>query len=248
MGSMSPRKPRLDELLAGRGFFESRARARAAVLAGEVFVNGRREDKAGARVDANAELEVRSRSPKYVGRGGLKLEGALSGLGVEVAGKAVLDVGSSTGGFTDCLLKHGARKVYALDVGYGLLDEKLRTDERVVVLERVNVRHAKPDMFDEKPDMAVIDVSFISLKLVLPVVKELGVREVLALVKPQFEAGKKEADRAGGVIKDSKVRERAVDSVASFAQSQGFAILGRAPSILRGAKGNIEFFLHLRVQ
>jgi len=236
----------LDELLAERGFFESRARARAAVLAGEVFVNGRREDKAGTRVPSDAEVEVRSRAPKYASRGGLKLEGALSDLGVEVAGKAVVDVGASTGGFTDCLLKHGARKVYALDVGRGLLDEKLRADERVVVLERVNIRHATPEMFDERPDMAVIDVSFISLKLVLPVVKKLGVREVLALVKPQFEAGKEEAGRGRGVIKDPGLREKTVDSVASFAASKGFVVSGRAASRLRGPKGNVEFFLYLQ--
>ncbi len=238
----------MDELLTERGFFESRARARAAVLACEVYVDGRLVDKAGTRVATEAELDVRSRSPKYVGRGGGKLEGALAGLEVDVTGKSVLDVGASTGGFTDCLLKHGARKVYALDVGYGLLDEKLRKDERVVVLERVNVRHVKPEMLDEEPDMAVIDVSFISLKLVLPVVKELGAKEALALVKPQFEAGKAEADRGRGVIRNPEVRDKAVDSVASFAESQGYTVSGRALSKMHGPKGNIEVFLHLIIQ
>jgi len=245
LDSKSTRKPRLDELLCQRGFFDSRARARAAVLAGEVFVSGRLEEKAGVRVAPDADIEVRSRSPKYASRGGLKLEGALSELRVEVAGKTVLDVGASTGGFTDCLLQHGARRVYALDVGYGLLDEKLKGDERVVVMERTNVRHATPGMFDEKPDMAVVDVSFISLKLVLPVLKELGTGEVLALVKPQFEVGKEDADRSRGVIRDPQLRDKAADFVISFAKSLGFIVSGKAESKLHGPKGNIEIFVHL---
>jgi len=162
------------------------------------------------------------------------------------SGKVALDVGASTGGFTDCLLKHGARKVYALDVGYGLIDEKLRKDERVVLMERVNVRNADRDMFDECPDLAVVDVSFISLKLVLPILKKIGIGSIVALVKPQFEAGKAEADRGSGVIRDPVVRKRVLREIISFVQSMDYDVVNEAQSVLSGPKGNVEMFLYFK--
>ena len=245
MKKSSQEKPRLDVLLTQRGFFDSRAKAQAAIMAGEVYVNGRMVDKAGERVSPDAGIELKSRGSKYVSRGGMKLEGAIRELKIDVKDKVALDVGASTGGFTDCLLKHGARKVYALDVGYGLIHESLRADPRVVVIERKNIRHAGPELFDETPEMAVVDVSFISLKLVLPVLKSFGIREILALVKPQFEAGKAEADRGEGVIRDPAVRKRVVKDLISFANDLGYSVSGEVESSLPGPKGNIEIFLRL---
>jgi len=240
-------KPRLDALLHQRGFFDSRAGAQAAVMAGEVYVDGRCIDKAGTRVAPGVHIKIKPRSLKYVSRGGRKLEGAIRDMAVDIEGKVVLDVGASTGGFTDCLLKHGARKVYALDVGHGLIDEKLRVDRRVVLLERVNVRRATPDMFDEQPEMAVVDVSFISLKLVLPVLKSFGIGTVIALVKPQFEVGRADASRGKGVIRDPKTRKKAINGIIFFAESVGFKVVDKAQSVLSGPKGNVETFIYMEL-
>jgi len=240
------KKPRLDALLHEGGYFESRAKAKAVVMAGEVYVDGRRVDKAGTRVSPDARIEIKPRGSKYSSRGGLKLEGAIDDFGLDVSGKVALDVGASTGGFTDCLLKHGARKVYALDVGYGLIDEKLRKDERVVLMERVNVRNADREMFDECPDLAVVDVSFISLKLVLPILKKIGICSIVALVKPQFEAGKAEADRGSGVIRDPAVRKRVLREIISFVQSMDYDVVNEVQSVLSGPKGNVEIFLYFK--
>ena len=239
-------KPRLDVLLHQGGFFDSRAKAQAAIMAGEVYVDGCMVDKAGERVKPDVHIEIKPRRAKYVSRGGIKLEGAIRDLKLDIKGKVILDVGASTGGFTDCLLKHGARKVYALDVGHGLIHESLRADPRVEVIERVNIRYAEPELFDEKPDMAVVDVSFISLKLVLPVLKSIGIKEILALIKPQFEAGKEEAGRGEGVIRDPEIRKRVVNEISSFANDLGYKIAGKVDSSLPGPKGNIEIFLYMR--
>ena len=230
-----------------RGFFDSRTRAQAAVMAGEVYVDGGLVDKPGTRMKPDCKIDIRPRGSKFVSRGGLKLEGALEDLKVPVKGKVVLDVGASTGGFTDCLLKNGAGKVYALDVGYGLIDQKLRDDPRVVVMEKVNIRNARKDMFNESPQLAVVDVSFISLKLVLPVLKSLDIESVLTLVKPQFEAGRAEASRGKGVIRDARTRSRTVKNIAVIAEAVGYRILGESKSILTGPKGNVEIFLYMKV-
>jgi len=216
-------------------------------MAGQVYVDGHRVDKAGTRISPKSHLEVKPLGIKYVSRGGFKLEGAVNDLNMNFGDRIVLDVGAATGGFTDCLLKHGARKVYALDVGYGLIDEKLRVDPRVVVLERINVRYASAEMFDESPEIAVVDTSFISLKLVLPVLKNLNIKELLALVKPQFEAGRAEAGRGKGVIRDPKVRNRVVKEIRAAAESLGYKVIGETPSAVKGPKGNVEVFLHLRM-
>ena len=239
------KKKRLDLLLEERGLFRSRSQARWAILAGEVLVDGRVVDKPGAQVRADARIELRER-PRYVSRGGLKLEWALRAFGVDVQGKVAVDVGASTGGFTDCLLQHGARRVYAVDVGYGQLDWRLRRDERVVVLERVNARYLRPEQLGEAVDLATIDVSFISLKLILPplraVVKPAG--ELIALVKPQFEAGR--AQVRGGVVRDPEVHLQVLEELAHFTGEIGLSLLGATWSPLLGPEGNIEFFLYLR--
>ncbi len=240
-------KERLDTALVGRGLAESRHKARAVILAGAVLVDGARVDKAGTLVNRNAEIALTTSSCPYVGRGGMKLAGALAELGVDVRGLVMLDVGASTGGFTDCLLQAGARSVYALDVGYGQLDWRLRTDERVVVMERTNIRHTQPTDFPQQIDGVVIDVSFISLALVLPVVHRI-VREggfVIALIKPQFEVGKGEVGK-GGVVKDAEKHRAVVARVSATAGDIGFSVAGSVPSPLLGPKGNREFFIYLK--
>lgn len=237
-------KKRLDALLVERGFFQTRSKAQAAVLAGQVLVEGRQVDKAGTGIVETAGIEVKSLGDEFVSRGGKKLKAAISHFNIDVGGKVALDVGASTGGFTDCLLCAGAKRVYALDVGYGLLDEKLRRDERVKLLERVNVRYAAPHMFDEPLDIAAVDVAFISLRLVLPVLKELGLKEMIVLVKPQFEAGRAEVKK-GGVVRDPNVHQRTVGNVAQTAKELGYSVRGPFESPLKGPKGNKEFFLHL---
>ncbi len=239
-------KKRLDKLLAERGSFSSRSRAAAAVLAGEVKVDGRLITKAGAAVEEDAGIEV-APAPRYVSRGGLKLERALAAFGVDVEGMVVLDAGASTGGFSDCLLAHGARKVYAVDVGYGQLHWRLRQDPRVVVMERVNVRHLDCGMLGEQPDFAVFDLSFISLKKVIPPVIEclrpgFG---IIALVKPQFEAGRGNVGK-GGVVRDPGVHRQVLLDVWQFAEGCGLRVEGLTDSGLPGPKGNIEFPVYLR--
>jgi 23S rRNA (cytidine1920-2'-O)/16S rRNA (cytidine1409-2'-O)-methyltransferase len=215
-------------------------------LSGLVFVDGQRADKAGARVRDGQLVEVKGPSSPYVGRGGEKLEGALEKFGIDVEGLVAIDVGASTGGFTDCLLQHGAAKVYAVDVGYGQLAWKLQSDTRVVRLDRVNIRTAPADLLPELCDIAVIDVSFISLKLVLPPVTAFlkDVATLAVLVKPQFEVGRGKVGK-GGIVRDPELQRGSLLDVADFAAGAGLGIAGWTESPLKGADGNREFFLHL---
>jgi 23S rRNA (cytidine1920-2'-O)/16S rRNA (cytidine1409-2'-O)-methyltransferase len=236
---------RLDKLLVEKALIPSRERAIRSILAGEVLVDGRRVDKAGALVEPAAEIEIRGRSP-YVSRGGEKLAHALDDFGVTVRGRICIDVGASTGGFTDCLLQRGATRVYAVDVGSGQLDDKLRRDNRVVVMENTNARGLDPRIFGDKPSLAVVDVAFISLEKVLPavfgVLERIG--ETVALVKPQFEAGR-EAVGKGGVVRDPAQHRAVIGRLARYSILRGWHVLGVTASPLRGPKGNREFFLHL---
>ncbi len=240
------KKIRLDEALLRLGLAGSLDKARALIMRGDVFVKGQRLDKAGQAVAPDAEITLKERCP-YVSRGGLKLAGALEAAGFDPQGLTALDAGSSTGGFTDCLLQRGAALVYAVDVGVGIMDWKLRTDPRVRLLEGVNIRGlALSDIGGEPADMAVMDLSFISLRKVLPVVRAL-VREgarVFALVKPQFEARRDEVGR-GGVVRDESVQRRVVEEMLAFAEGEGFRALGISESPVRGAKGNREFWIFL---
>ena len=238
-------RQRLDQLLVERGLAESRAKAQALILAGQVLLEGRRADKPGHTAPAEARLEVLA-PPKYVGRGGLKLEAALDHFHIDVHGRVCLDVGASTGGFTDCLLQHGARRVYAVDVGAGQLDWKLRGDERVVLREGINARHLRFEDIGERVDLATIDVSFISVTLILPAVvpilKETG--EMVILVKPQFEVGRGQVGR-GGIVRDAALHEQICARVAEAAGGFGF-LTGVIESPIRGAEGNREFLLYAR--
>jgi len=236
-------KRRLDTLLVERGLAESRERAQSLILAGKVKVEGGVADKPGKRVADEAEITLDEALP-YVSRGGLKLEEALRRFQLDVSGLLCADVGASTGGFTDCLLQHGAAKVYAIDVGYGQLAWELRQDARVVVLERTNIRYL--ESLPEPIDLATIDVSFISLELVLPPVMSLLKPEsqIIALVKPQFEAGREEVGK-GGVVKDPEVHRQVLHKVAKVAQDLGLQLLGLIPSPLLGPAGNVEVFIHL---
>ncbi len=238
---------RLDVLLVERGLAETREKARALVLAGAVRVNGEVSGKPGTAVLATAVLEVVGQDHPYASRGGLKLEKALHAFQINPQGWTALDVGASTGGFTDCLLQHGAAKVYAVDVGYGQLAWKLRQEDRVVVLERTNFRNLAYETIGETVGLVVIDASFISLKLLLPKVREFLTPEgqVLALVKPQFEAGRAEVGKRGRVA-EGEVHERVLDELGTAAQALGFRVLGQCDSPILGKKsGNREFFLHL---
>jgi 23S rRNA (cytidine1920-2'-O)/16S rRNA (cytidine1409-2'-O)-methyltransferase len=239
------RRVRIDRLLVDRGLVESREKAARLILAGDVLVDGQRVDKAGALVPADGDLEIRGRSP-FVSRGGEKLVHALDHFGTQVAGRICIDVGASTGGFTDCLLQRGATRVYAVDVGKGQLDDRLRKDPRVVFMEETNARSLDPRLFEDRPTLAVVDVSFISLEKVLPAV--FGVlaprSEVLTLVKPQFEVGRDLVGK-GGVVRDPALHRAAVSRLARYAVLRGWHVLGVTASPLRGAKGNREFFLHL---
>jgi 23S rRNA (cytidine1920-2'-O)/16S rRNA (cytidine1409-2'-O)-methyltransferase len=239
-------KERLDRLLVERGLARSRERAQALVLAGVVRVDGRAGQKPGTLLSPDVAIEVIARDHPFVGRGGVKLEGALTTLGVEAIGRVALDIGASTGGFTDCLLRRGATRVYALDVGRGLLDWSLRGDRRVVVLEGRNARYLSPGDLPEPVSLVVIDVSFISLGLILPPLPQLLLpdADVVALVKPQFEVGKGETGK-GGIVREPEKHLKSLRSVATAAQKSGFAVRGACPSPIRGAEGNREFFLHL---
>ena len=238
-------KERLDTLLVRRGLFNTREQARRSILAGEVYVDGRRESKAGTSVPCTAEVELRSQTPRYVSRGGLKLEKALAVFDAKVQGRDVLDVGASTGGFTDCLLQHGARHVWAVDVGYGQLDWHLRNDPRVTVMERTNIRYVRPDQLPPV-QLATIDVSFISLRMVLPPVLSLLAPEgdIVALVKPQFEAGR-EAVGKKGVVRRPQVHIEVLENVVAVASSLGLVVCALTHSPITGPRGNIEFLMHL---
>ena len=236
---------RLDAVLVDRGLVPTRAQAQAAVLAGEVYVDGAPVTKAGARVAPDALIELRTRRPSFVSRGGLKLDHALTAFGLDVGGLRAVDVGSSTGGFTDCLLKRGAAHVHAVDVGTGQLAWELRTDPRVTVLERRDVRGVTPEELGGAVDLAVVDVAFIGLGKIMPVLRAL-VRSggtVVALVKPQFEAGPRAAKR--GVVRDAAVHEDVLRRVKSQAEASGLRLLTAVHSPLAGPEGNIEFFFHL---
>ncbi len=239
-------KQRLDLLLTDRGLFNSRAQAQRAIAAGLVLVNGQIIDKPGAQVPVDAHIEVKEKS-RYVSQGGLKLEHALRVFHIDVTDKICLDVGASTGGFTDCLLQHGAKRVYAVDVGKGQLDWKLRTDHRVIVLEEINARYLKPEQIGELVDIATVDVSFISLKLILPPLKEImkPKSDLICLVKPQFEAGREHV-RRGGVVKDYFTHQRVLEDLARFVQDQlQLSVVNATHSSIRGPAGNIEFFMHI---
>jgi 23S rRNA (cytidine1920-2'-O)/16S rRNA (cytidine1409-2'-O)-methyltransferase len=240
------KKTRLDALLVERGLIQGRELAKSVVMAGDVFVNGRRSDKPGAQMNGDEEIEVRGGERKYVSRGGYKLERALDFFAVDPANRVCLDAGASTGGFTDCLLQRGARLVYAVDVGYGQLAWSLRSDPRVVSLERVNARGITPDMFAETPTLAVVDVSFISLALVLPAVGAAiaADAEAICLIKPQFEAGR---DKVGkrGVVREPETHLEVLTAFLKNARSSGFAVLGVTHSPIRGPEGNIEFLGYL---
>lgn len=250
-------KVRLDVLLVERGLAESRAKAQALVMAGQVRVDGQVVDRPASNVSHEADIVV-DEGPRFVSRGGEKLEAALTAFGVEVGGRVCADVGASTGGFTDCLLQRGAAKVYAIDVGKGLLHWKLRADPRVVAMEATNARFV--EKLPEPVSLVTIDASFISLKILLPVVKgwispsvpaPLGGRgvggEVIALIKPQFEAGRRESARRRGVIRDPEVHRAVLTEVLSFAQGNGFGVRGLIRSPLLGPKGNVEFLAWLRL-
>jgi len=234
-------------LLVERGLVASREEGRSRILAGEVLVDDRPAAKAGSLVDSEASIRLRGKSLPYVSRGGTKLEKALQEFQVEVRDKVVLDVGASTGGFTDCLLAHGARRVYAVDVGYGQLDWKLRNDPRVVVLEKKNIRYLEAQELPEAPGLATIDVSFISLRLVLPKVKELLTPngEILALIKPQFEVGKGKVGK-GGVVRSHEEHLRVIEEIQQASVLLKLEVGGVTESPLLGPKGNREFFIYLR--
>ncbi|MBQ3114372.1 MAG: TlyA family RNA methyltransferase [Phascolarctobacterium sp.] len=243
---MRLKKERLDVLLMNRGLFESRARAQAAVMAGQVLVNEQKIDKPGTQVAPDVTIRLLGDKLRYVSRGGLKLEKALQIFPISVEGKVVADIGASTGGFTDCALQNGAAKVYAVDVGYGQLAWKLRSDERVVNMERTNVRYLEADSLGELVDAVTIDVAFISLDKVLPAIYKILKPEgfVVALIKPQFEAGKENVGKKG-VVRDAKVHEDVIKNVISFAKGEGFGIAGLDFSPIKGPEGNIEYLLHL---
>ena len=238
---------RVDLIMVQRGLAESRTRAQALILAGRVYSGFERVEKPGTRVDPETPLTVRTPLP-FVSRGGLKLEAALDQFGINPSGAVCLDVGASTGGFTDCLLQRGAARVFAVDVGYGQLDWRLRNDPRVTVLERTNFRTIGLDSLPVGMDLAVADVSFISLKLILPKVREFLGRagQAVVLVKPQFEVGRGKVGK-GGVVKDPAVREEALREVLQWAENKGFSVAGTIPSPVQGPAGNIEFLVHLRL-
>ncbi|MGQ9647349.1 MAG: TlyA family RNA methyltransferase [Thermodesulfobacteriota bacterium] len=240
------RKERIDKLLTERGMVQSRERAKALIMQGRVSVDEQTIEKPGTLVRVDAPIQVRGEDPPYVSRGGLKLEAALTAFDVNPEGRVVIDVGASTGGFTDCVLQKGAKKVYAIDVGYGQLAWKLQQDPRVVNLERRNIRYLKKEEVPEEADLVLVDTSFISVEKFLPhllkFLKEGG--EILCLIKPQFEVGKGEVGK-GGVVRDSKLHQKVVDRISQFSRGLGLDVRGVMASPLLGPKGNKEFFLHL---
>ncbi|MFP4370917.1 MAG: TlyA family RNA methyltransferase [Halanaerobium sp.] len=241
-------KERLDVVVTERNMFRSRSQAKRAIMAGLVFVNGQREDKAGTQIDPEAEIEYRGDKNPYVSRGGFKLEKALKVFAVDPADKEVIDIGASTGGFTDCLLQQGAKKVYAIDVGYGQLAWKLRQDERVEILERCNFRHLEKDELPVEVPIIVTDVSFISLRLIVPGVKKFLKKEgdFIALIKPQFEAGRERVGK-NGVVKDPEIHRDIIESLSEFFLKEGFKPSALSYSPITGASSkNIEYLIHLK--
>lgn len=243
------KKERLDVLVYGRGLAASREKARAAIMSGIVYVNGQKEDKPGSMFpdDEELKLEIRGKALPFVSRGGLKLDKAVTEFGLDLSGFCCMDIGASTGGFTDCMLQCGAEKVFSVDVGYGQLDWKLRNDPRVVCMEKTNIRYIKPeDIGGEKLDFASCDVSFISLRKVLPAVKPLlsGRARMVCLIKPQFEAGREEVGKHG-VVRDIRVHRSVIDGIWSFAEQEGFTVEGLSFSPIKGPEGNIEYLILL---
>jgi len=240
------KKVRLDQLVFDLGYTESRERAKTTIMSGLVFVNGQRADKPGMNVMPDAQIEVRGNALPFVSRGGFKLDKALKVFPIDASDKICIDCGASTGGFTDVLLQHGAKKVYAVDVGYGQLAWKLRNDERVVNLERTNLRYVTEEQIPEVLDMAVMDVSFISIKLVLPAVKALlkDGADIVCLIKPQFEAGKEQVGKKG-VVRDLAVHREVIHSILDFVPGIGLTVKGLDYSPIKGPEGNIEYICHL---
>lgn len=239
-------KKRLDLLVCEKGLAKSRQAAQSLIMAGKILVNDQPADKPGMRVDADAVIVNREPEPAYVSRGGLKLACAIDAFGIDVTGNICLDVGASTGGFTDCLLQRGAARVYAVDVGYGQLDWKLRGDARVIVIERTNIRHASADLFPESFDLITIDVSFISLKIVIPAVIRFLKPDagIVALIKPQFEVGKGMVGK-GGVVRDPLLHQAVIDDLSGFIETLGIKNKGVLTSPITGPKGNREFLIYM---
>ncbi|MBQ7066275.1 MAG: TlyA family RNA methyltransferase [Lachnospiraceae bacterium] len=241
-------KERLDVLLVKKGLAPSREKAKAFLMAGIVYVDNQKEDKPGTMVDGDkVQIEVRGNTLKYVSRGGLKLEKAMKEFPIMLADKTCMDIGASTGGFTDCMLQNGAIKVYAIDVGHGQLDWKLRNDERVVCMEKTNFRYVTKEQVPEDIDFASVDVSFISLTKILPAAKPLLVHdgEMVCLIKPQFEAGREKVGKKG-VVTDKSVHKEVIERIMEFAADMGFEILGLSYSPIKGPEGNIEYLIHIR--
>ena len=241
-------KVRLDVLITEKGFCESRERAKTTIMAGLVYVNGNKVDKPGTSVNEDADIEVRGNTLEYVSRGGLKLEKALKYFEVSPDGKICIDCGASTGGFTDCLLKGGAVKVYSIDVGYGQLAWSIRSDPRVVVMERTNIRNVTTEQIPDSPELGVIDVSFISLRIVLPVIRELlsDNAQILCRIKPQFEAGKEKVGKKG-VVRELSTHIEVLENFVKNANDAGFGVRGITFSPIKGPEGNIEYLGHLVV-
>lgn len=242
-----PEKERLDILMVEKGLAPSREKAKALIMAGQVYIDNQKCDKAGLNIDTSKAIEVRGETLKYVSRGGLKLEKAMAEFPITLEGKIAMDIGASTGGFTDCMLQNGAKKVFSVDVGYGQFAWKLRQDRRVVNMERTNIRYVTPEDIGEKLDFASIDVSFISLKLVLPVAYNLLSEngELVALIKPQFEAGREQVGKKG-VVRDINVHYSVIESVIAFAREIGFRVAGLSYSPIKGPEGNIEYLAYLK--
>ena len=240
-------KKRLDVLVYEKGFAESREKAKAVIMAGLVYVENQKADKCGTSYDENVKIEVRGSALKYVSRGGLKLEKAINNFDLDLNDKITMDIGASTGGFTDCMLQNGEKKVYSIDVGYGQLAWKLRTDERVVNLERTNMRKVTREQVPDDIDFFSVDVSFISLKLILPVARELMAEnaQAVCLIKPQFEAGREKVGKKG-VVRDPKVHCEVVANIYNFCLENGFDVLNLDFSPIKGPEGNIEYLIHLQ--
>lgn len=240
-------KIRLDIAVAQRGLAESREKAKALIMAGQVYLNGQKELKAGATVKPDDEIEVRGSRNPFVSRGGLKLQKAAEKFDIDLADCICMDIGASTGGFTDCMLTHGAKKVYSIDVGYGQLAWKLRTDERVVNMERTNFRYVTHEQIPEDIDFASVDVSFISLKIILPVLRELlkGDGQAVCLIKPQFEAGREKIGKKG-VVRDPQVHIEVIENIVAFALENGFDVKNLDFSPIKGPEGNIEYLMHIQ--
>lgn len=239
-------KKRLDVLLVEQGLADSREKAKAIIMSGIVYVDNNKEDKAGTTFEETAKVEVRGNTLKYVSRGGLKLEKAMNNFGVTLDGKVCMDVGASTGGFTDCMLQNGAVKVYSVDVGHGQLAWKLRNDERVVCMEKTNIRYVTPEDIDDRVEFAYIDVSFISLTKVLPAVKELMTEngEIVCLIKPQFEAGREKVGKKG-VVRELSTHIEVVQMIVDYVRNNGFRTLDLSYSPIKGPEGNIEYLLYM---